>query len=348
MVSQLFLGVRLECARCHHHPSEKWGQDDFYSFAAYFARIGRKGRGLSPPISGSEEMIMVSKKGAVQHPLTKETMSPRPLFGATTSLSSTEDWRSALADWVTADQTDYFAKVQVNRVWADLMGRGLVEPVDDLRATNPATNEPLLNALADDFRRQNYDLKQLIYTIATSHVYGLSSLPTERNVADTKNHSRHYRRRLRAEVLHDAICDITLVPTSFTAMPADSRANQIWSHRVGSLFLDTFGRPDANQDPPCERTPDGAVTQALHLMNSPDLHAKVTSKHGRAAQLAASELTDGELVQQIYLLVYGRFPDADEQKLGRTLLAAASSNRTEPTEDLMWALINTPEFLFVD
>ncbi len=276
MVSRLFLGIRLECAKCHHHPFEKWGQDDFYGLAAYFAQIGRKGRGLSPPISGSEEIVRFAGKGEVQHPLTGEDVAPRPLFGEAT-VGEDQDRREALAAWIASDDNEYFAQVQVNRVWAELMGRGLVEPVDDLRATNPPTNGPLLEALAAEFRKQDYDLKKLIRVIATSHVYGLSSLPTERNRADTRNHSRHYRRRFSAEVLLDAAADVTSIPNNFSGMPPGSRANQIWTHRIDSLFLDTFGRPDANQDPPCERADDTTVTQALHLMNAPALHAKVTS-----------------------------------------------------------------------
>ena len=169
------------------------------------------------------------------------------------AIAAGEDPREALADWITSPDNPYFARVAVNRVWADLMGRGLVEPVDDLRATNPPSNAALLDALADDFRQQGYDLKKLIRRIMTSHVYALSSAPNERNVADTRNYSRHYRQRLRAEVLLDAVCDVTGVREEFGGMPPGSRAMEIWTHRVESLFLDAFGRPDANQDPPCER-----------------------------------------------------------------------------------------------
>ena len=199
------------------------------------------------------------------------------------------DPREALARWMTAPENPYFARVIVNRVWAEIMGRGIVDPVDDLRATNPPSNGPLLDALADDFRRHGYDLKHLIGTILASSVYALSSEPNDRNVADTRNFSRHYRQRLRAEVLLDAISDVTGVPDTFAAAPPGSRASAIWTHRVPSLFLDTFGRPDPNQDPPCERTGDTSVVQALHLMNAPELHKKVTSDAGRAARLAGGK-----------------------------------------------------------
>jgi hypothetical protein len=364
LVSQLFLGIRLECAKCHHHPFEKYGQDDYYSFAAYFARLGFKGTGLSPPISGSEEIVLLKKSGSVEHPLTRKAMEPRPLFGdvpelakvgiahptgsAGASPSQDVDPREELAGWIASDDNPYFAKVIVNRVWADLMGRGLVEPVDDLRATNPPTNGPLLDALAADFRSGKYDLKHLIRTICTSYVYGLSSLPTERNVGDRQNYSRHYRSRLRGEVLLDAVSDITGVAETFSAMPAGSRANQLWTTRVQSVFLDTFGRPNPNQDPPCERTSDTTVTQTLHLMNAPQLHQRVTSDSSRAAQLAAGDKLPDDIVEELYLLIYSRPPEAAEREIGRELFAEKETSRRQTVEDLLWALLNTPEFMFKD
>ena len=349
LVSQLFLGVRLECARCHHHPFEKYSQDDFYSFAAFFARTGFKGTGLSPPISGSEEIVLLKKTGSVEHPLTRQTLAPRPLFGEAPQLAGDDtDPREALAAWMTSDENPFFAKVIVNRVWADLMGRGLVEPVDDLRATNPPTNGPLLEALAAEFRAQKYDLKKLLRTITTSYVYGLSSLPSDRNAADRQNYSRHYRQRLRGEALLDAVTDITAQGESFSAMPAGSRATELWTTRVQSVFLDTFGRPNPNQDPPCERTSDTTVTQTLHLMNAPQLHQRVTADKSRAAELAATSKTPEEIVEELYLLVYSRLPDAAEREIGRGLFAENGTSRRQATEDLMWALLNTPEFMFKD
>ncbi|MEX0978541.1 MAG: DUF1549 domain-containing protein, partial [Pirellulales bacterium] len=191
IVSQLFLGIRLECAKCHHHPFEVWSQDDFYSLAAYFARVTHKGEAISAPISGGEEIVFVADSGSVSHPITQKTLEPRPLFGQARAIEPGEDPRAALADWITSSENKYFAQAAVNRVWAELMDRGLVDPVDDLRATNPPSNPALLEALADDFRKQGFDLKKLIRAIMTSHVYELSSTPNERNVADTRNYSRH-------------------------------------------------------------------------------------------------------------------------------------------------------------
>jgi hypothetical protein len=348
MVSQLFLGIRLDCARCHHHPFEIWGQDHFYSFAAYFARIGHKGQGISAPISGGEEIIYSLPRGEVKHPVTNRVMPPRPLFGTAAELREERDPRQALADWIVSKDNPYFARVIVNRVWADLMGRGIVDPVDDLRATNPPSNGPLLDALADDFRANGHDLKKLLRTIMTSHVYGLSSLPKERNTADTRNYSRHYRQRLRAEVLLDAVSDITAVPETFSAMPPGSRAMELWTVRSQSVFLDSFGRPDPNQDPPCERTSDTTVVQALHLMNAPNLHRKVTSDTGRAAALAASGKTPREIVDELYALVYCRRPIDEERAVCLKLFEEKGTTRRQAVEDIMWSLLNTPEFVFKD
>jgi hypothetical protein len=348
LVSQIFLGIRLECAKCHHHPFEKWGQDDFYSFAAYFARLGHKGTGISAPISGGEEIIVVRPQGSVSHPLTGKPLPPRPLFGTAPPVTDDADPREALAVWITSPENPFFAQVIVNRVWADLMGRGIVEPVDDLRMTNPPTNAALLDALAKNLREKKCDLKALIRTICTSHVYQLSSLPSDRNAGDRQNYSRHYRKRLRGEVLLDAVSDITGLEEKFAAMPAGSRANEIWTTRIGSVFLDTFGRPNPNQDPPCERTSDPTVTQTLHLMNAPQLHSWVTSDSSRAVQLAASEKPVDAVVEEIYLLVYSRLPDNEEREIGRRLFAEPNTTRRRAAEDLMWALLNTPEFEFKD
>jgi hypothetical protein len=349
MVSQLFLGIRLECAKCHHHPFESWGQEQFYEFAAFFARVGRKGTGLSPPISGGEEIVYTAKSGSVQHPLTGQTLAARPLFGtAPASDDPDSDPRESLAAWMTSEQNSYFARVIVNRVWADLMGRGIVDPVDDLRATNPPANGPLLDALAEDFRGHGFDLKHLIRTIMASTVYGLSSTPNERNVADTRNFSRHYRQRLRAEVLLDALADVTEVAERFEAAPPRSRATAIWTHRVPSLFLDTFGRPDPNQDPPCERTSDTSVVQALHLMNAPGLDEKLTSDEGRVARLARQGAAPGAIVEELYLLTFSRLPTDEERAIGAGVLAEPGVAPRQAIADLLWALINSAEFVFKD
>lgn len=348
LVSQLFVGVRLECAKCHHHPFEVWGQDDFYSFAAYFSKVGRKGTGISAPISGSEEFVFTGTRGAVTHPVTGTTMEPRPLFGEAPPVVEGQDQRESLAAWITSPNNHLFAQTMANRVWADLMARGLVEPVDDLRATNPPTNGPLLKALGEHFRDSGFSLTELVRVIANSHVYQLSSLPNDTNVTDTRNYSRHYRHRLRAEVLLDAVIVVTGVPQEFDAMPPDSSAKQLWTHRSDSLFLDTFGRPDPNQDPPCERVNDSTVVQSLHLMNSEKLYRDIGSDSGSAKTLADSSKSGEEISVELYTRVFGRKPTPDETKLVVDLLAAEGAVRRQVIEDLMWAMVNSAEFVFQD
>jgi hypothetical protein len=344
LVSQLFLGVRLECAKCHHHPFEKWSQRDFYSFAAFFGRVGRKGTGLSPPISGGEEIVYVSTKGDVRHPVTDEVLAPAPLFGSAEVVQES-DPRDALADWMTSTDNAYFARVQVNRIWAQLMGIGIVDPVDDLRTTNPPSNPLLLDALAKHFQERGYDQKALIKTIVLSNVYALSSTPNETNRSDRRNFSRHYRHRLRAEVLAEAIAAVTETSESFPALAPQSRANQVWTHRIDSMFLDTFGRPNENQDPPCERVSDSSVTQTLHLMNSRELDGRVRSDKGRAARLAAGKFSPTEIVTELYLAIFSRLPDSEEKRYAESLITAAGENRRGVIEDLVWAMMNSPEFI---
>lgn len=346
--SRLFLGIRLECAKCHHHPFEVYGQDDFYQFAAFFSRIGRKGVGISAPISGSEEMFFLAKKGALKHPRTGEEMKPSPLKAKAMEFSEDEDPRLGLATWITSNDNPLFAKAAVNRIWADLMGRGLVESVDDLRATNPPTNPELLDALADNFRSHRYDLKHLLFTIVTSKAYGLASAPNAGNMVDSRNHSRHYRVRPRAEVLLDMVCDVTGVRESFAAMPAGSRAMEVWTFRSASEFLDSFGRPDPNQDPPCERSAESTVVQALHLMNGKSIQAKITSDDGYAAQLAASQVSTEKAIEELYLRCYCRYPSKEELNSVLALVKQKGQTKRQVCEDLLWALINSPEFVLID
>lgn len=345
-VSQLFLGVRLECAKCHHHPFEVWSQDDFYGFASFFSRVGHHG-GISPPISGGEEIIYTLPTGVLNHGRTGVAVAPKTLTGQSLTLGPDDEPREVLAEWMTSESNPYFAKVMANRVWAELMGQGLVDPVDDIRATNPASNEPLLDYLAADFRQHGYDIKHLIRRIMTSYVFGLSSNPSDRNISDIKNFSRYYRQRLRAEVLLDAVNDVLGQQEEFAAMPPGSRAAQLWTHRAASQFLDTFGRPDPNQDPPCERTTDFTTPQVLHLMNSPALNKKLSLDTAQPARLAASDLTNEQLVDEVFLRVYCRPPTTAEMTKATAILPAKDQRRPN-VEDLFWALLNTPEFYFID
>ncbi len=279
-VSQVFLGVRLECAKCHHHPYEKWSQDDFYGLAAFFPRLQKKkGR-------GADLRFFIADKGEVKHPQTKQVVSPRVLLGESFDAAMVADPRERLADWLADPSNAFVARALTNRVWAQLMGRGLIEPIDDLRDTNPATNEPLLAALAGDFAEHGFDLRRLMLSIATSQVYGLSSTPRVENTRDTQNYSRAYRKRLSAEVLLDAVNDVTGEQDSFAGSPPGTRAVQLWDHRLPSAFLDTFGRPQRKTVCQCERLEDSTLGQVLHLMNAPLVNDKVSSPAARAARPA--------------------------------------------------------------
>ncbi len=348
MVSQLFLGVRLECAKCHQHPFEVYSQADFYGMAAYFARVGHKGTGLSPPISGGEEIVFAKAKGEVRHPLTNQVLLPKPLTGSAQEPPSGQDPRVNLADWMLSVDNPTFAKVAVNRIWSEVMGVGIVDPVDDLRATNPPSNAPLLSALASHFREVGFDPKKLLHTIFMSQVYALSSQPNETNASDARNFSRHYRRRLKAEVLSDAISDITLQSEDFDGMPKGTRATQLWTFRTNSELLDAFARPDPNQDPPCERAVGTSMTQTLHLMNATHIQKRIAADGGRCDQLAKSDQGAGAIVSELYSAIFNRNPDEVELSSLEAEFAKPGADRRRLVEDIMWSMLNSPEFLYLD
>ncbi len=348
MFSQLFLGVRLDCAKCHHHPNEKWGQDDFYRFAAFFGPMGRKGAGISAPISAGNETFYFAPGKSVKHPVTNEVMQPQPPDGPAVKTDDSADPRHALADWMTDAKNPFFARAAVNRVWAAFFGRGIVDPVDDFRISNPPSNPALLDALGQEFVKQKFDLKALMRTILRSHLYQLSTEPNDTNRADTHNFSRAYRRRLPAETLADAIADITGVPDNYPGMPPGSRAMQTWTYKIDSQTMDAFSRPNSSSDCPCERDTKPSIVQALHLMNSRGLQEKLASKdsRARARQLAESKLTSEEIVNEIYLACFSRKPTEDELKTATATFSTEGATRPSATEDILWSLMNSAEFVF--
>jgi WD40 repeat protein/mono/diheme cytochrome c family protein len=346
MFSQLFLGTRMECAKCHHHPTEKWSQEDFYQFAAFFGPVKQKGAALSPPISAGTETFYFGGSGSVKHPVTEQVMQPRPPDGPALGIATNSDPRRALADWVINPSNPFFAKAAVNRVWGVFFGRGFVDPVDDFRSSNPVSNEPLLNALSDHFVESGYDLKRLMRTVMSSRLYQLSSNPNEFNVKDTKNFSRSYRRRLPAEVLLDAVADVTGVPEEFEGCPPGTRAVQTWTYKIDSHFMDAFGRPNSSSDCPCERDARTSVVQSLHMMNSRALQAKLTHGDGRVKALAESKMSPEEIVTELYLATFNRLPTQDELAKAAAAYDHDTATRRTATEDVLWALLNSPEFVF--
>jgi WD40 repeat protein len=346
-IGQIFLGVRLECAKCHHHPTEKWDQTDYYQMAAFFTQMKRKGQGISAPISGEpEQMWFAPGTASIEHPVTKVSLKPRPPADKEIPIAESQDPRAVLADWMTNPKNPHFAHAIVNRVWSSFMGRGIVDPVDDFRASNPPTNPALLDWLAADFVQHGYDLKHLMRTIMRSQIYRLSSLPNETNAADLKNYSRSYRRRLPAETLLDAVCAVTEVKETFSGMPPDALAKQTWNHKLESQFMDAFGRPNASSECPCERDAKPSVVQALHLMNSNKLQEMLVSAKGRVARLAKSDAKPEQIIEELYLVCFARLPDAEELKLALSAFTAKDATRQTAVEDVLWSLLNSAEFVF--
>jgi hypothetical protein len=346
--AQVFLGMRLQCAKCHHHPFEKWGQDDYYGFAAFFARVGRKPSAHALRAGRREEVIFASRTGAVTHPKTGKTMTPRPLGGTAVDVPAAADPRQKLVDWMADPKNPYFARAVVNRYWAHFFGRGVVEPMDDLRQTNPPSNPALLDALADDFVAHGYDLKHLVRTICTSRTYGLSSVPNEYNAKDKQSFARHYPKRLGAEVLLDAVSQVVGVPTAFAGLPAGTRAIELPDESVGSAFLDTFGRPKRDTPCECERVTDASLGQSLMLLNSNDVQGKLAAPGSRAEQLAKDPRPDEQKVEELFWAAFARAPSSGETQSALDHLARHPDKRREAFEDILWALINAKEFQFND
>jgi hypothetical protein len=364
--SQVFLGVRIECARCHNHPFEKWTQNDYYGLAGFFSNIRRIGNGnqmaaqviVGPP----------NRRLQVRNPKTNQPVEPKVLDD-TEIKPDTEDLRVALADWITSPQNPFFARAIANRVWAHYMGRGIIDPVDDIRVTNPPSNPELLDALAKDLVEKKFDLKALMRDLMNSRVYQLSSRANETNRQDQRNFARAYPKRLTAEQLYDSISQACGAFTPFfpqrrgggmgmggaiaqavrDAMdPGATRAHQIPIPRVPGevgTFLDVFGRPRREVVCECERSSDGSVTQALVLLNSDLVNRKIEFPLGRVQQLVRSNRPDPEAIEELYLATLSRRPTAAEMADAQSLVRSGKT-RQQGYQDLMWGLLNCREFLF--
>lgn len=346
--AQVFLGMRLQCAKCHHHPFEKWGQDDYYGFASFFARIGRKTTSVAQGGNRIEEAIFTTRSGAATHPRTGQAMPPKGLGGAVVSVPPGVDPRQKLVDWLADPQNPYFSRAVVNRYWAHFFGRGITEPLDDMRLTNPPSNPELLDALAADFVKNGYDLKRLVKTICVSETYGLSSVPVASNAKDKQSFSRHYPKRMSAEVLLDAISFLTDVPTVFPGMPVGTKAVELPDESVQSAFLDTFGRPKRDTPCECERVTDASLSQSLTLLNSAEVQAKLSAPGSRAEKLAADPRPDSEKIAELFWTAFGRAPSVAELAAATRRIAKHPDKKREAYEDVLWALVNSKEFQFID
>ncbi|MFO0868255.1 MAG: DUF1553 domain-containing protein [Pirellulales bacterium] len=343
-VSQLFLGVRIECAQCHHHPSERWGQDDYAGLVGFFTGLSTK------KLPDGGEAILARPGTDARHPRTGQTVAARVLGGSAADFSGVRDRRQVLASWMVDPQNPYFARALANRLWAHYLGRGLVEPIDDLRATNPATNEPLLDALEARLRNTGYDLHAFTRTILESNVYQLSSAVTDSNRDDRQHFSHAHPKALPAEVLLDSICQVTGVPEKFNGWPEGVRAIEVWDNRMPSYFFRIFGRPVRATVCECERSNEPSISQALHLLNSPEINAKIAHREGWVRRLAESSRSPDELTEELYLATLARRPTAAERQVLAAAFADPSrvtpAGRRQAAEDVLWTLINSKEFLY--
>jgi hypothetical protein len=361
-ISQLFLGQRLQCAQCHHHPYEKWSQTDYWSFGATFSQIGYK-----PGSQLGEEMV-IHRRGVAQTTNKKNGQSVKAagLAQPAYPVGPDDDARQFLADWMTDASNPWFAKAVANRYWKHFFGRGLVDPEDDMRETNPPTNPALLDALAAHFVESRFDLKELVRSVARSTTYQLSAEPNAYNARDRHHFSRFYPRRLPAEVLLDSVNTVTLSEVQFDGLPKGTRAVCLPdnSFNAANYFLTVFGRPESSSACECERSMDASLSQSLHLLNSKDIQGRISSDTGRAARLAQDKDRDEPArIAELYRIAVGREPKLSEiqtaqQHLSRVVAAAKEGKdaaetdtarakaRREAWEDVVWALLNTKEFLF--
>jgi hypothetical protein len=335
---QALMGVRIGCAQCHNHPFEKWTQDDFYSLAAVFSQVTE-----FPTKDAQEFDLRIDPERAVIHPVSHKAVIPRYLGGAPIDVEPGADRRIQFARWLTAKDNPFFARAMANLIWRDMMGRGLVQPVDDMRETNPPTHPALLDALARELADHNFDQKYLIRLIANSRTYQHSIRANPANRLDSKYYSRSYPKRMMAEVYMDAVAQVTGVPDAFDKWPEAKRAVQLPDNRYNSYFLDVFERN--NRLVICDRDENVTVKQGLHLVNGPELQAKLANPDNRLTRWLASGKPDSAVLDEMFLTTLARRPSPAEKDRLLTRIATAPSKR-EIFEDVLWALVSSKEFVF--
>jgi hypothetical protein len=349
--TQAFLGQRLTCARCHNHPLEKWTQRQYYQFANLFSRVGAK-NGAEP----GDIVVFAKASGNINHPRLLKPLAPTPLDGTPMSLDSSEDRRVHFAEWLTSKDNVYFARSAMNRVWGNFMGRGIVDPVDDVRASNPPSNQELFDAVTKDFVDNGFDVKGLIRTIMNSAAYQLSAEANATNQNDNKYYSKYIVKRLPAEVLLDAMSQVTGVPTQFGGYAAGTRALQLPDTQVKSEFLASFGRPARILCDAAERTSAPSIAQALHVINGETLNRKLMAPDAYPVLAIKLGLSDSKLVDHLFLSAYSRYPNESEKQPMLEALQKARAvpgsqevqreTRRQALEDMMWAMLTSKEFLF--
>ncbi len=352
---QLFLGVRVACAQCHHHPYEKWSQDDYWGMAAFFGQIGRKqapnlGVQVNNP-QQARQIIFNKGTGTVTNTRTGKIAIMKALDADPVKLSIGEDPRHRLVDWMVDAKNPFFARAVANRYWAHFFGKGLVDPVDDMRVTNPPSNPELLDALADELVKNKYSLKHLVKVMLKSRTYQLSAMPNEFNKMDKKSFARYYPRRMQAEVLYDAVSQVTQSPATFPGLPADkyapNRAIMLPDEAFPSYFLDVFGRPLRISACECERVSEANLAQVLHLLNSQEIQGKLTRAGGRASELAKDPRPDAEKVAELFVWAFARQPSQAQIDIALANIERNAKSKQLAYENIIWALINTKEFIMV-
>lgn len=357
-VSQAFLGLAIGCAKCHNHPLEKWTNSQYYAMANFFSRVRAKGWGGSKGSGDGVRTLFVATEGDLVQPLTGKPQPPTPLDGEPIDINSPEDRRIYLANWLTSKENQLFRRSITNRVWANFFGVGLVEAVDDMRESNPASNEELLVAASDYLVEHDFDLKALMRVILQSAAYQRSSQPLPENKAEKRFYSRYYPRRMMAEVLLDAISQVTEVPDEFTKYyepnpqktdfyPKGTRAIQLYDSSVISYFLKTFGRNERMITCDCERSEEPTMVQVLHISNGETINNKLKAKESRVTELLAAGKSDQELIEQIYMLCLSRKPTEQESsELMQILQNTPQAEKRQAVEDLFWGVLSSREFLF--
>jgi len=338
--AQLFLGVRIQCAKCHNHPFERWTQDNYYGIAAAFARVGRKNS-----VDADEEVIFVQAGGEVTQPRTNKQMKVHLLLSGDVDVPAGQDRRIIFANWLTSAENPFFAKSVTNRIWGHLMGRGIVEPVDDFRDSNPPSNARLMEELAKQFVANGFSQKWAIRAICNSRTYQLSSRKNGFNKDDEIYCSHANTRLLSAEQLLDGICAVTNVPEQFPGFPLGTRACELADPPTDHYFLKVFGQPQREMACQCERSTESNLSQALQMINGPTVHNKLRADNGRIAMMIKENKSDDEIINALYLSALARTPSAEELNASKNHIKS-QSDRRQAMEDVGWAILNSKEFLF--
>ena len=345
--TQVFCGVRMLCAKCHPHPFENWTQGDYYGLHSFFNQVTTKADPRQTGVPNAKSVLVNVSAAYSRNPRSGQLQPPRFLGGSEPEIANGVDRRKVYADWLTSKDNMFFARSMTNRVWSYFFHRGIIDPVDDLRTTNPPINPELLDALTRDFVEHNFDMRHLMRTIVNSQTYQCSSIANETNAHDDMNFSHSMARRLPAEALLDSLVQATGIPEQFSGAPANFTAKQLPDANVKSEFLALFGKPQRMEACECERDTGSNMLQALHFINGKSILSRLTAANGRVAQLLKEENSDEQLVTKLYLWSLCREPNQQEVEIATSFIKTYAERRKEAAEDLMWALLNSRDFMLL-